>query len=1792
MTRNFYQERLRWVKHHHFAADKLNPEKENRFACLKKRDKDEDGNYLVGKDNLLPVSQTPLSGSGKSQKSPLDEITNRVRTVLEDSELLEKIEKASRKSKLDDFLVENKWEIISTIARGKRRISTAQRIGEWIDDIKNGEGNKAEAVRREIGELCMKKDKKPEEDRTLVAAIREEKESNSENKKSRWNKFLERIYEINNPLYTRLADFVSNPVAIDTIPLSGSDAFEALSNPSKSGINRMDLMEGITSENVLNSLSNVSKSDVDNKLKALNDLSAFINHALFLFDGNELSQVIARLSFVEGRIVTVRQEKNRLSSLEETTDKNDISYYSEKEEEIKGFMKNEKESKDQTLRGEGKKEGGLLLRLKKASAEHESNVVFRILQSAIETGGWIDHLPATDREKYLCAIFTLQEVFKIYSEKSASKSAADIFSFTRNVFFQAITSKRKSASKVLMDPASECKNLQKDIEKEISSGLSPAFSDVQSLRMFRSIAGVSGIKVNVSDEKLRIYEAASTATTEELENETVLRSERLRRSMDISEEGSMDLDMLFEGLIEINKEENMYRNALWESDTPKGKYLRNECTFNQLNIVAEREGKAQAKDGIPEFTNVTQWLNNKHYKDLSLEALVTLLEIKHADVRPKEHELTDQREYAANQEIKKENWMNLESPVGHDSADHRYLDGLDKIREDASFSEEERLNLIGELNRNYEIENRDRKAIHVTDISERRDLIANAIQAHIRLRARKLNQKFSDNWRGVLKTKLKEFENSFWESLKPWAGKQMGDMEHASLKHEGDLNVVVANYLKELEHLEKEVEDPMLEVEEDTERVEQTHSNSSELLECESAKHASKSMIDILEKCSEEDYYPEPETSKKIEGMTKFKRAVEDIDSRVEEHEENYGFGEKTGSYDWAWAVYMREEGKIVLNKAKIEWYAKEEGVSYEEAKDIVLTEEKEHAINHNYALHVNSRFFIDTYEKVENTDAGLMLERVGKKWVSDVGLTDGQWKTEVADELIAKRVLYNKYKHLIPDHDHIPKHIPLYLDDVLLFNKLDSLGIETSHEKSEELEDNYKLEFGRVGARAGGQNEEDEENRRLIEHPYVEGGDGSNGYEDASSTAREIRDAENALVKIRGFFETYPAQAGASSEESGKTNKQVSDELAKEFAEVNKTYQSETNPERIDYLKGKISRISGALLTITGKISKFDSDQRDLRGAEKRSLGIRAIWWEVEWMGINDIVAIFKSIGEDIKRQHQRRQQGRIGRVGGALTSWIDKTPILNELPYISTVPAEFQRRAKQAEVDEVENWKKALVDLDSYELQEMARKPANKDQLKAILNILAERGRIDWADTELWDALNRFSYYTMPKEECERNESLREDWLRKVIGDVYDDKDHYRAWKTQNDSSIESEKKKFTTEADRLSNLSGGLTGELSKQLRMFEETKARGEKTMPDDVHPHIYEEILDYSIRNGKMSMEDKFYYLVRGIASGLMNRDRLGYLAGEGAGGLLNIFPFIDYFYGKNNTMPEIQALAKRLTEESDPAKDGHYRPGIKTRLWLELEVSREPRVQERLRKGIDRKAGEMDHDDMHFFIPRLDFQTISGMALPQGGGKQKMSNDGWRNAYSGYNSFFKSLGILSKMEEDRVDGAKFSAEDAYQIIKGVAGYVRMDSILTKRSSFSDTKGRRPSISFGEMRNTYSVASGGEHTVYEDRGKVDIFIRKMLKAYDFEDDYIEKLLLDTESNPNREKSEQDMAEQLSDGLEHHLEKAVKEKGIERMKNLLKESIGNFTESDEEGYNYNNAKEMYKESIKAKREFTKS
>lgn len=876
------------------------------------------------------------------------------------------------------------------------------------------------------------------------------------------------------------------------------------------------------------------------------------------------------------------------------------------------------------------------------------------------------------------------------------------------------------------------------------------------------------------------------------------------------------------------------------------------------------------------------------------------------------------------------------------------------------------------------------------------------------------------------------------------------------------------------------------------------------------------------------------------------------------------------------------------------------------EAMESILAEEKAHALNYAVAKHLNPRFFLDVYSTVaecrspldHRLDPGIqkLFRERAEVWVGvqpDVtSEVFKQWRHDSADELIAKLSVFRQFP---PEDSHLSG------EDIAFFQELDKACIIPLPRK--EKEEGYPNLQRAAAARLPGTQEHPmaamyreqmEKEPTSLAEGELRGsgeGEGEEGEETAPETVQEgrpktdyvedarmstnLRDCRTYLLKLNAFLEANPAQ------KTGENMQYIAD-AEKRYKELDEKFLQRSSETR-KALEREIADFLEELRENHTLVEKFDTEQRDVRSVPPTTRGLRGIWQNIEWLSFFDIIRIFKDIGEDIKRQYNRRQEGKIGRVGEGITQWIPSW-----VPYLGNLHHDFHERKQKAEIDEVEHFKKGLDNVDSYALQELLHHSRNRDQVKAIFFLLTSRGRLDWNDVHMWENLSKLSHYTMPIRECQRNENLREEWLRKIIADIWEDKDLYRKWKQDNDSNIEGEKKKFHDEADRLSNLSGGLAGELEKQLKIFIDCRKRG---VPIDnaVHPNLYEEIIDYSIRNGKMTMEQKFYYLIQGIAHGLLSKDRLSVLAGEG-GEILQIFPFIDYFYQKNNTMPEIKALAARLWEAELPDDPKYCKPGHKTTLWLELEVAREQHVQERLRKGTDRRANDMDHDDFHFFLPRLDFKTIDMMAMPSGGGKQKITGDAWRNGYIGYNSFFKSFGVLAKLEEEREE-AKFGSQDAYQVVKAIAGFVRMDGILTKRSSFDDP--RRPTISWGEMKNSYAVYAN-INTVYQDRALVDTFVMNVLREYKdgqiITQKFIDDLLISTEDRPPLRKEESDAARDASEQLESKLTQALKTHGLGKLKEVLKRHMDRFNvPKSAEGLDYEKAKKIWREKVKAERKF---
>jgi hypothetical protein len=552
---------------------------------------------------------------------------------------------------------------------------------------------------------------------------------------------------------------------------------------------------------------------------------------------------------------------------------------------------------------------------------------------------------------------------------------------------------------------------------------------------------------------------------------------------------------------------------------------------------------------------------------------------------------------------------------------------------------------------------------------------------------------------------------------------------------------------------------------------------------------------------------------------------------------------------------------------------------------------------------------------------------------------------------------------------------------------------------------------------------------------------------------AERLQDAEVWYVKLQQAFDTPPK----SNEKPAEERKLIKDAMI-------------TLRDHCDQLK-KI-------------VSKIDTAEYDTTKAEARNMGIG-----IRFLSINDLVKFFKDGWEDLNDMWKRAQDRRVKAFGDTFAGALRKVKTgSNTLDnYVNGFYTYHKRRYSGTEVEAANKWKDGMDNEDNHSLLDYLRQSRNKDAIRGIITLLCSRGEMDWSDVEIWKTLNALSRYQIPIEACKRDDVLRDAWLRKVCTDIWDDREIYYGWRQQNDSSYDSGKSKYTAVTDQISNVSGGMKAELAKQLKMLCDARANNELP-PQDVKPQLYEEVLTYAMRNGKMSMEDKFYYLVMGIHHGILSIERLRVIAGE-KGEILGRFPFIDYFYGKNNTMAEIHRMAARLQEDDVP-----FGPGLRTTMFLYYDVARSESVRARVSKVLSRAAENIDHEDIPFIISQIDWNTANNLADVISGSRQKVTVEGWKNSYVGFNTFMKIQGDLVAMDDAGKD--RFTKSDADSVARTITSYIYLDNILTKNGTDRPDATSRPSLEQEQLDTT--CPSGGPIRTKEWRNKMNGFIAELLK----------------------------------------------------------------------------------------------
>jgi hypothetical protein len=578
-----------------------------------------------------------------------------------------------------------------------------------------------------------------------------------------------------------------------------------------------------------------------------------------------------------------------------------------------------------------------------------------------------------------------------------------------------------------------------------------------------------------------------------------------------------------------------------------------------------------------------------------------------------------------------------------------------------------------------------------------------------------------------------------------------------------------------------------------------------------------------------------------------------------------------------------------------------------------------------------------------------------------------------------------------------------------------------------------------------------------------------------------KLHSCQKMIVKLEEFCTAQPYYKGDLDTTIGES-KQVYNYLIDIFRSQTVNGQPFPNPEQQPVFIAQVSKLKDGLKDLVDMTQNVDNKLHDLTDEKPGHItGWKAFWGNVAFMSPLDVYLLVQDSIEDVKRMWNRRSKQTRSGVAQGLFGNIPE----NDLPglrYLGRLAKENEKREQQAEDEEVDVWKEGLKNKDAYQLMDILSKiQTNKDQAKAIFFLLADKGRIDWGDERIWDLLNGLSQFKMPKEQCKRDIVLRNNWLNKLVKDIWDDSDQFLDWKTSNDSNFNTNRDKFNEYVDTLSQNSGAMRAELERILGTYTACKGRNE-TPPQDVNPHLYEKLLEFAMVKGKMTMEDKFYYLIRGIAEGLLPLERLNVLNNQ----VLGSFPFIDYFAGQNNTLAEIKILSERITESGN-----RFKPGMKTTLFLETELARDESTRQRVTKVITRSGEQIDHEDAPMLMAFLDYGGIEEMLQAFSGQRQRMTKEGLKNSYVGFNTLFKTYARVAELDQDGT--ARFTSKDATQLGRSLMAYIHFDNIAIQAAN--DGKGRQ-SLTWEQVENeTMPSGEGRTSSMFRDQMNklaVDIF----------------------------------------------------------------------------------------------------
>ncbi|MFT7183943.1 MAG: hypothetical protein ACI9QC_000268 [Oceanicoccus sp.] len=424
------------------------------------------------------------------------------------------------------------------------------------------------------------------------------------------------------------------------------------------------------------------------------------------------------------------------------------------------------------------------------------------------------------------------------------------------------------------------------------------------------------------------------------------------------------------------------------------------------------------------------------------------------------------------------------------------------------------------------------------------------------------------------------------------------------------------------------------------------------------------------------------------------------------------------------------------------------------------------------------------------------------------------------------------------------------------------------------------------------------------------------------------------------------------------------------------------------------------------------------------------------------DIWTMITSAQESFKRSFDRNRERKVGEIGSKVTGPLGR---MNRWPFehFSVIPGDLEKKQTSAENAAVSFYQDDYKSNDDNSVIALLHTARNQDQFKACIQLLAERGRLNWFDPLFLKQINHFQknlHFNPEKVEMfHANVPKFHSEMSRALHAIYGDRDLFRNLNAQTQSSYTSGKEKFKQELYNMARVRGGLQ---NLAVEMLKEHKNSGGHST---VNPQKFEYVIEIGIIEGAIQPpEIGLYFLIQAAANGLLPYERLQHLYANKASDI----PYLEIF---NEDIFDREKLMEWASIDPIPGTFetiAEYQVPHNYMRWFHTYVMHHPRVRGRSGK-IFAAGNKMDSDLVGLFLPYASDDVASTILQIHPNGTRP---ERWLlNNASQYQHYALQNQLAHMDEMDGADSGGLENIDSESELQNIiSGFIQWDSIMDKR----------------------------------------------------------------------------------------------------------------------------------------------